>query len=160
MPNSTDYRLYLESEFKGLHKLMNAQFSTVHDKLESLEKEVGEVREQTTRTNGRVNDIESREVTRVVNCPVAAKVEKIDEDLTEYRILKKYPKLGITIIAVFVLSSIFFLREIINKQDVLQVSQDRLKTQVDMINTPVTDKRTGKTYLYPSGMIIDSTIIK
>ncbi len=65
MPNSSDYRLYLESEFTGLHKLMNAQFDTVHDKLSTLEKELGEVKVQTTKTNGRVTSLE---VDKKVRC--------------------------------------------------------------------------------------------
>ena len=31
-----------------------------------------------------------------------------------------------------------------------------LKSEVDMLNTPVTDPRSGKTYLMPAGMLIDS----
>lgn len=58
MTDNKDYRLYLESKFEGLGKHINAQFDTVHDKLDSLEKEVGEVKVQTTRTNGRVTHLE------------------------------------------------------------------------------------------------------
>lgn len=153
MPDSNDYRKYLDTRFEGLTKVMSAQFINVHDKLDAIEK-------QTTRTNGRVTELETKENTHVVNCPVTKKVERIDEELTEYRMLRKYPKLGVTIIAIFVLGFIFALYEIINKQGTLQESQDNLKSQVDLINTPVTDKRTGKTYLYPSGMMIDSVITR
>jgi len=153
MPDNEDYRKYLDTRFEGLAKIMSAQFINVHDKLDAIEK-------QTTRTNGRVTELETKESTHVVNCPVAAKVERIDGELIEYRMFKKYPKLGIGIVAVLVLGLFFTFYKVISKQDTLQVSQDNLKNQVDLINTPVTDKRTGKTYLYPSGMIIDSVIIK
>lgn len=153
MPNNEDYRKYLDTRFEGLVKVMSAQFINVHDKLDAIEK-------QTTKTTGRVNELEAKESNHIINCPVAAKVERIDEDLTEYRMLKKYPKLGISIVACLVLGLFVTLYKVLNKQDVMQVGQDNLKKQVDMINTPVTDKRTGKVYLYPSGVKIDSVITK
>ena len=76
MPNSTDYRLVIDSEFKRVH--------------ESL----AFIKEQTTKTNDRVNHLED-------------KVEGIQVDLLEYQFFKKYPKVAIMLIALFVIMSVF-----------------------------------------------------
>lgn len=153
MPDSEDYRKYLDTRFEGLTKIMSAQFINVHDKLDSIER-------QTFKTNGRVTELEAKESTHVINCPIATDVKKINEDLEEYRMIKRYPKIVIMIISIFVLTTIYGFYKMIDNQDKFKTSQDNLKTQVDMINTPVEDKRTGKIFLYPSGMMIDSVINK
>jgi len=131
MPDNENYKLFLTERFEGFSKLMRAEFINVHEKLTAIE-------EQTTKTNSRVT--------------------KIEDDLTEYRMIKKYPKVFIGIIAFSVIMFIYGFAKMIQKQNVLQVNQDGLKTQVDMINTPIKDTRSGKTFLYPSGMLIDSVI--
>jgi len=150
MPDNEDYRLFLNERFEGLAKVMRAQFINIHDKLDAIE-------EQTTKTNNRVSKLEEKEATHIINCPIAPKVEQLNEDLAEYRMIKKYPKIFIGIIAFSVIMFIYGFAKIIQKQNVFQVTQDELKTQVDMINIPVKN-RSGKTYLYPSGLLIDSVI--
>jgi hypothetical protein len=103
MPDSKDYRLYLNEKFEGLHKLMDAQFTNVHDKLDAIEK-------QTTRTNGRVTHLEDKVVNiedaiieHPHNCPQISKIDLLKEDLFEYRFIKKYPKIATFLIAVVVI---------------------------------------------------------
>ncbi len=90
---------YLNERFDAFGKLINAHFQNVEDKLERIET-------QTTKTNGRVtlaenkiNELERKELTHIQTCPQAPKVEKINEELSEYRLFIKHPKLGIAIIA-------------------------------------------------------------
>ena len=106
MTDSPDYRLYLEEKFEGLHKEIRANDINVHDKLDALI-------DQTTRTNNRVTHLEgekeeylkTRVSTEMLN-KVCDKIEVIDKDLNEYRIVKKYPKLVILIVAIFVVGII------------------------------------------------------
>lgn len=102
MPDSQDYRLYLEEKFEGLHKEIRANDINVHDKLDAIVVQV-------TKTNNRVTHLEEEKeeylksrvdkemLNKVSNC-----VERLDQELTEYRLIKKYPKLVIILIAIFV----------------------------------------------------------
>jgi hypothetical protein len=104
MTDSKDYRLYLEEKFGGLNKHMNAQFEAVHDRLERIE-------EQTTRTNGRVNDLEDdvgtlkeKLVLHPIECSKAKDIEALKDDLIEYKFFKAHPTWTIIIIAFFVVT--------------------------------------------------------
>ena len=52
MPNSTDYRKYLEEKFEGMQKLQHAYFREVHDRFDVIEK-------QNDKRNGRLDKAET-----------------------------------------------------------------------------------------------------
>ena len=104
MTDSPDYRLYLNERFEGLAKHINAQFENVHERLEVI-------KEQTTKTNSRVNHLEDdvdtlREklVAHPVECSKAKDIDTLKEDLIEYKFIKKYPKLTAILLAFFVIA--------------------------------------------------------
>lgn len=122
MNTDQDYRLFLNSEFVR-----------VHEKLDYI-------KEQTTKTNsrvadveGRVSDVEDDVVKHPTNCPHVAKIEDINKDLEVYRVIKKYPKLVLLLIAIFVIgmivSAIGTFETIVNK-----AYNTELKKSVDNIN--------------------------
>jgi len=95
MSTDQDYRLFLD-----------LQFVRVHEKLDYI-------KEQTTKTNSRVSDVEGRVsevedevIKHPTNCPQVAKIEGINKDLEVYRVIKKYPKLVLVLIAIFVIGII------------------------------------------------------
>jgi hypothetical protein len=158
MTDSSDYRLYLESKFEGLAKHMNAQFEIVHDTLDRVEK-------QTTKTNGRVTELEKEvheELPHTINgCPQRHIIEKIhDTVIAEEAILKRKQNefemthattvrwIMITGIAISVIVSLTGM--VMNRK-----STAAIKTEVDMINTPVRT-RGGVIELWPAGVVIDS----
>ena len=104
MTDSKDYRLYLEEKFGGLNKHMNAQFETVHDRLDRIEV-------QTTRTNGRVTELEDtvtvlneKLLLHPVECSKAKDIEALKDDLIEYKFFKRHPTWTVIIIAFFVIT--------------------------------------------------------
>ena len=86
----------IDEKFKGLTTLMNAQFQNIHERLD-------EIKEQTTKTNGRVTQLEKQDLTHVLRCPQTAKIDQINKDLEDYRFIIKYPKVFIAGLVVVVL---------------------------------------------------------
>jgi len=168
MTDSPDYRLYLESEFKGLHSLMNAQFDAVHDKLDALEKDLGEVKVQTTKTNGRVTELEAEVHNELPHtkegCPQKDVIEHIHDIVLEEQAIKKNEeakvivnhsdKVRVIMVIGIAVSILISLLGTFYSRNNHRQTQD-LKTEVDMINTPV-KTRDGSIIFYPSGVIIDS----
>jgi hypothetical protein len=118
MTDQVDYRKFLESEFKHIRT------------------ELTYIKEQTTKTNSRVSHLEDdivslklADVNHVVNCPINPKVDQIKDDLEEYRVMKKYPRLAIILIAVFVCATIFSYFEIRSSQKQMQ-SEIRLNNEL------------------------------
>jgi len=105
---TNDERLLIEEKFSGLTHLINARFETIEDRLERIE-------EQTTKTNGRVTSLEHKELTHIQNCPMSPKIEKINEELAEYKMFKKYPKIALALIAGAVLLFLITTFESIEK---------------------------------------------
>jgi len=106
MTDSKDYRLYLEEKFGGLNKHMNAQFETVHDRLDRIEV-------QTTTTNHRVNELEDdvgilkeKLTLHPIECSKAKDIEALKDDLIEYKFFKRHPTWTVIIIAFFVITLI------------------------------------------------------
>jgi len=123
MTGSPDYRLYLQEKFESVEQLMTLQFTEIHRRL-------GAIEDQVRKTNGTVTEHEkfkqyAQQIidTRSTDCPHVDNIDKIDkdlkkieEDLSEYRMLKKYPKLGVLIIAIFVVGMYLGYRKIVNTQ--------------------------------------------
>jgi hypothetical protein len=162
MPESQDYRLYLETKFEGLAKHINAQFENTHEKLDILEKKTDRIEIQTTRTNGRVTKLETEvhsELPHTIDdCPQKKIIEEIhDIVITNEAIKTQKDKDNVLrhsdkvrwLMVIGILMSVAI--SIWNK-----VGQADLKKEVNFINTPVTDPRSGKTYLWPAGILIDS----
>ena len=105
MPDKEDYRLYLDSKFNGMASHIHSQFINVHDKLDAIEK-------QTTKTNSRVT--------------------KIEDDLVEYRMIKKYPKIAIFIITISVIGAIYGFMRIVDREvsTAVGAATDTLRTEI------------------------------
>ena len=99
MPDSPDYRLYLEDKFQTLEKSLN--------RIENhLQKQNGSIGDLQSESNKRLLVVEDfRHLEREFGC-VKTKVEKIDQDLLEVWFFKKYPKIFIGLIAAAVLATL------------------------------------------------------
>jgi DNA integrity scanning protein DisA with diadenylate cyclase activity len=120
----TDIKLLSElfdEKLRGIHAKIDAEFTVVNLQL-------SQIKEQTTKTNNRVNHIEdeisllqTKELSHIIDCPNVKKIDDLNVDLREYRILKKYPKIALAFIAgacLFVILTTFeFQNKIVKKQN-------------------------------------------
>ena len=92
-----EVRDMLTDILSGHIKGIDGQYRLIQAQLSSIEI-------QTTKTNSRVTKLED-------------KVEKVENDLEEYRMLKKYPKVGIGILIVAALLAWYGFRQLNEKVD-------------------------------------------
>lgn len=101
----------VSANIKGIHIQMDAEFKTVNERLHNLDQRLEKVEIQTTKTNGRVTDLEKGQPQHLLSCPQIEKIAELekkvdnnkkenDDNLIEYTIFKKYPKVGLGIIIV------------------------------------------------------------
>lgn len=101
----------LDTKFKGQILLITTEFGMLNTKLQEFKDNIGIL-------NNEISKLRSEERDHIINCPVADNVEKVKEDLKtleqdtnkkfeensenliEYRILKKYPKSGLILVAI------------------------------------------------------------
>jgi hypothetical protein len=125
MPTEIDILKELfDEKFKGIHLQLDAEFRVLNSRMTTQDVELAYVKAQTTKTNGRVTELEKTvhlveldENKHILNCPQKEVLERIDKkidekkadteaqfkelnvDLREYRFFKKYPKIAIGVFA-------------------------------------------------------------
>ena len=123
-----EVRQMLTDILSGHVEKIDGQYRVIRAQLSAIEV-------QTTRTNGRVTELESQVVkiekdilTLPLNCNQAGEIKEIKKDLEEYRMLKKYPKVGILIILVAALFAWYGFRQLnsrIEKQGIPVITNSR-----------------------------------
>lgn len=119
MPESNeDYRNLLNEKFLGLHNSMDLKFDNIDIQLKNIIL-------QTTKTNGKVLKLEEsvgslkeQEIRHLAKCPHSSRFDRIEaaledykvkneENLKEYSIIKRFPKISIGVLAfsIFILLS-------------------------------------------------------
>jgi hypothetical protein len=131
MAEDPNYKLYLEEKFNNIDNQILLQFEKVHSIL-------GSIKEQTTKTNGRVTDLESQIgaldkafAIHPVNCNSANEIKDIKKDLEEYRMIKKYPKLALIIIAFFIVTTIISIRQVFKVSKQVGETEMNIKKRID-----------------------------
>ena len=135
MTANQDYRKYLEEKFKSLQSAQHGYFNEVHDKLDVIE-------EQTTKTNNRVT--------------------KIEDDLTEYRMVKKYPKTAILVFIITVMVSVYGFMRVVDREVSITVgaATDTLRTEIRNMDgiSPVKRNVGGEEYVRINNKGITDTL--
>ena len=115
----------IDQKLKTVTTQMSGSFRLINSKLDTQKNELSRIKEQTTKTNGhvaeldtRVNLIEKEEIRHIITCPQIEAIEDLNtkleqkkadsnkqindirKDLLEYDMLKKYPKISLGIVTV------------------------------------------------------------
>jgi len=99
-------RQLIDEKFNGLAKLVNTQFTNMHERLDKIEK-------QTTKTNERVNELEKANLTHVTNCPNSVKIRALEDNQLTTTTARKLIIISITLTA-SVVSVLWVLFQYIN----------------------------------------------
>ena len=115
----------MDQKLKTVTTELSGNFRLLNNKLNTQTAELRRIKEQTTKTNGtvkeldtRVNLIEKEEIRHIITCPQIEAIQELNtaldekkadsnkqianirKDLLEYDMLKKYPKIGLSIVTV------------------------------------------------------------
>jgi hypothetical protein len=158
MTDSTDYRIALNEKFGRI----DDHFKEMKESHVEIKESISSINEQFKKLNGSVRELKEYKIyaDSVIEKrgeetdEIKTRLNQLDCDLLEVRFFKKYPKIGMGMIAVIVammlLSAYAAFRSTRNA-----VLTKELKEEVDMINTPVRT-RGGSIQWWPSGVVIDS----
>jgi hypothetical protein len=129
---------FMVEKFTTLTTLVNAHFLTIDGRL-------GQIETQTKLTNGRVNELEKADIRHVLDCPAMPKIDEINDNLAEYKLFKKYPKIGVAVLGIGLLIILAGGLEIFNKlklnaslvenRAILKANNDRLIMTIDSLKS-------------------------
>ena len=137
MPDSKDYRdLYLEEKFKALQQAQHGYFREVHDRFDNIDKSNTARNNRLEKVENCIEELKEKESEHIINCPLVPKVEDIEKDLMEYRMIRKYPKIFILLVTIAVLGSMYGVMRITNRQvnSAVMSSTDTLRTEIRLMD--------------------------
>lgn len=126
--NTEDFKELINEKFKSVHTIIELQFSSIKNTLESIDNQVKKTNGRVLKLEENVYTLQLNDATHSMNCPhskrmkdiedeIASFKQKMSTDLEEYNFFKKYPKLSIGIITVMVLITLAGAMEIRSKLD-------------------------------------------
>jgi hypothetical protein len=118
MPNSEDYRKYLDTRFDSITTLVNAQFTDVHTRLDGIHEQAVKTNGGLTKAKEDIVALQISDIKHIAVCPAMPKITEIQNDLLEYKWFKQHPKLGLVIVAVCSALILFNVYGIIGKDKV------------------------------------------
>lgn len=102
-----EYKELLDIKFSHLLEKMEDNFTIVHTKLSSIDEQVKKTNGRVTKLEKDVVNIEKRDLTHILNCPQTQKINDINDQLMEYKIIKKYPKFFLAAFVILVIIIIY-----------------------------------------------------
>lgn len=115
----------IDQKLLVITKQVDGGLSIINTKLDNQGEKLKSIEGQTTKTNGRVNELDTRvnliekeEIRHIITCPQIEAIEQLStsldekkadsnkqiadirKDLLEYDMLKKYPKIGLGIVTI------------------------------------------------------------
>ena len=99
----TEVKEMLHDILSGYQALNESAFAVISSHLETIKEQTIKTNSRVNKSEDRLNALEVKEASHIVTCPQAAKIDKIKESLLEYSFLVKYPKVAFFLIAFLVI---------------------------------------------------------
>ena len=101
----------IDQKFKGVQIKMDSEFSIVNISLEKILEQTTRHNNRMTKAEGRLKDLEDKELTHVINCPMVTKVRTLEDNSLSSKSIKGwiYKSVGITATIMSVLWIVFQL---------------------------------------------------
>ena len=75
---------------EAINEMMINAINGLGGRFDLIEYKLNEIKEQTTKTNGRVTKLEEKELLHVVNCPQNVRLEKIEDTQKGTTVINKW----------------------------------------------------------------------
>jgi hypothetical protein len=86
----TELREMLKEHVAGIIAIQEAKDNTFKYQIDNIENLVTEIKIQTTKTNGRVNELEKREIGHYQTCPNSIAIRKLEDAQLSVNSVKKW----------------------------------------------------------------------
>lgn len=96
----TEVREMIENTLGGWHSDTVLREVTTNKALDNIDKHLGALNGKVLQHSKELEQLRLDGVNHIVNCPVNPKVNQLAEDLLEYKMFKKYPKLGVLVLII------------------------------------------------------------
>jgi hypothetical protein len=95
----TELKELLSDHLIGFRAEQKANYDMLKFQLDTIENTVSEIRLQTIKTNGRVNELEKREIGHFQTCPNSIALKKVQQEQESSKAIKRYLIVASTIVA-------------------------------------------------------------
>ena len=160
-----EVREIISGVLSGWHSDTVLRETNTEKALTNIDNHLGKLNHSIIKHAKELEDLRLADVNHIIKCPVAPQVKEIDKKVSNIitanktiaRIaIKTKGNITLLLMAFGILVSIIVGFVGIFKTDKVQTITTNSDGKIDNINTAVKDPRTGKVYMWPSGLLIDS----
>ena len=160
-----EVREIISGVLSGWHSDTVLRETNTEKALTNIDNHLGQLNHSIIKHAKELEDLRLADVNHIIKCPVAPQVKEIDKKVSNIitanktiaRIaIKTKGNITLLLMAFGILVSIIVGFVGIFKTDKVQTITTNSDGKIDNINTAVKDPRTGKVYMWPSGLLIDS----
>lgn len=100
----------IDLKLTALHAELKAGIDIQANNIVEMNKKLDRILEQTTKTNGRVTNLEIANASHFSDCPQAKRIDDMEKGLLDYNFFQKHPKtflVGIAIAAAIIIIAFY-----------------------------------------------------
>ena len=129
----SEIREMITGVLSGWHSDTVLREVTTNKALDNIEKHLGALNGKVLQHSKELEQLRVDGVNHIVNCPVNPKVNQLAEELLEYKMFKKYPKLGVAVLSIALMLVFINIFDIFHKSEVIP-DKNTITEQKQLIN--------------------------